>query len=56
MPEHRRRLGAESHKGSEPSTLENGDCDVKHEVDDLSASEDLEPDTSASWMKIMVQA
>ncbi|KAF3435945.1 hypothetical protein FNV43_RR23037 [Rhamnella rubrinervis] len=45
---HRRRLGGESEKGSEPPTLQNGDWDVKHEADALSASEDVEPDTSAS--------
>ncbi|XP_015892157.3 ethylene-responsive transcription factor-like protein At4g13040 isoform X1 [Ziziphus jujuba] len=45
---HRRRLGAESQKRSEPSRLQNGDWEGKNEVNDLSASEDMEPDTSAS--------
>ncbi|KAF3435946.1 hypothetical protein FNV43_RR23038 [Rhamnella rubrinervis] len=54
---HRSRLGEESQNMSEPPTLQNGDRNVKHEVDDLSASEDVDdPDTSASCMKIIVQA
>lgn len=47
---HRRRVGAEPEKNSEPLPLENDDddSDPKQEDDDLSGSEDVEPDSPVS--------
>ncbi|XP_041001418.1 ethylene-responsive transcription factor-like protein At4g13040 isoform X1 [Juglans microcarpa x Juglans regia] len=44
---HKRRLGTGSQRRSE-SPMENSEWDAKQEVNSLSASEDVEPDTSAS--------
>lgn len=44
---HKRRLGGGSQRRSE-SPLQNSDWDGKQEVNGLSTSEDMEPDTSAS--------
>lgn len=50
IAEHRRRVGAEAEKNSEPLPLENDndDSDPKQEDDDLSGSEDVEPDSPVS--------
>lgn len=48
IPEHKRRIGAGLHKRSD-ATLQNGDWDNKQGVNGFSASEDVEPDSSASW-------
>nr|WFI63255.1 Soloist-1 protin [Morus alba] len=46
---HRRRVGAEPEKMSEPSPLENDDdLDIKNEDYGLSGSEEMEPDSSVS--------
>lgn len=45
--EHKRRLGTGSQRRSE-SPMENSEWDAKQEVNSLSASEDVEPDISAS--------
>ncbi|KAB1214486.1 hypothetical protein CJ030_MR5G010376 [Morella rubra] len=47
LAEHKRRLGPGSQRRSE-SPLQNSEWDGKQEVNGLSASEDVEPDTSAS--------
>lgn len=47
IPEHKRRNGAMLQKRSEPA-LQNGDWDDKPRVNSLSASEEMEPDSSTS--------
>jgi len=49
IPEHKRRIGAGLQKRSE-TTLQDGDWDAKDGLNGFSASEDVEPDSSASWI------
>ncbi|PON59374.1 AP2/ERF transcription factor [Trema orientale] len=45
---HRRRVGPESQRNSEPSPLQNDDSDSKNEDNGPSGSEDVEPEVSVS--------
>jgi hypothetical protein len=47
IPEHKRRIGAGLQKRSE-TTLQDGDWEAKDGLNGFSASEDVEPDSSAS--------
>lgn len=47
IPEHKRRIGAGLQKRSE-TTLQEDDWDAKDGLNGFSASEDVEPDSSAS--------